>query len=321
MSADNAGQPICVSFGDVSERACPLCSCRQYKVIGREHPHGQLWYSNDIFNVVLCSECHFVYVTPIPSRSWNLNYHNPRINPDLCVGEHCSVDTFEHSKETFSYLYLKGLNEIVKRFKTLKHLSLLDVGCSEGYFVKTAVDRGINAIGCDIQPAAVERGREEFGLDLYPGEIHDLNIQPGSMDVITLWNVMEHVDDPITLLGNARALLKAEGFLICLTPNFTLLKVRSLLRGNQKHTRPQILPYWGGSLHPWDHINFWTPRDLDRALKMAGLINIFTLPSRRGSYPFYSIWKLYIKKLLSMISSGNLDIIWPYIFVTASRGQ
>ena len=150
MSTDNADQPICVTFGDVIERTCPICHSQRYKVIGKEHPHGQLWYSNDVFNIVLCSRCHFVYVTPIPSRNWNLTYHNPEVNPDLSAEGRSSIDTLEHSKETFTYLYLKGLDEIEKRFEKLEDVNLLDVGCSEGYFVKMAVDQGVNAIGCDI---------------------------------------------------------------------------------------------------------------------------------------------------------------------------
>jgi len=310
-----------MTFGDVIERTCPICHCQRYKVIGKEHPHGQLWYSNDVFNIVLCSKCHFVYVTPIPSRNWNLNYHNPEVNPELSAEGHSLIDTFEHSKETFTYLYLKGLDEIEKRFKTLKHVSLLDVDCSEGYFVKMAVDRGINAIGCDIQPVAVKKGKEEFGLNLYCGEIHDLNIRPDSIDAITLRNIIEHVDDPISLLNHAKVLLKKEGILIYVTPNFTLIKMGDLLNADQRHVKPQTLPYWDGSLHPWDHINFWSPKDISRALKIANFKKIYTLPSRRESYPFYFVWKLYIKKLLSVMSLGKFNIIWPYVFVIASKGR
>ena len=71
----------------------------------------------------------------------------------------------------------------------------LDVGCSTGFVVEAARDRGWDATGIDLNPSAVEFGRSR-GLDLRTVALEDAGFAAGSFDAISLFDVLEHLLDP-----------------------------------------------------------------------------------------------------------------------------
>jgi 2-polyprenyl-3-methyl-5-hydroxy-6-metoxy-1,4-benzoquinol methylase len=86
---------------------------------------------------------------------------------------------------------------------------LLDVGCAAGYFVEAARARGWEASGLELSPYASSRARLS-GL-----EIHETSIlappDVPPVDVVTLWDTIEHISDPSLALMNARRLLRPGG--------------------------------------------------------------------------------------------------------------
>lgn len=93
-------------------------------------------------------------------------------------------------------------------------LTLLDVGCGRGEFVARALRRGYEAIGVDRAPDRVDLGRRVPGLAerLVDGDALRLveTFSGRTFDVITLWDVVEHVTDPLGLMRSVRALCHAE---------------------------------------------------------------------------------------------------------------
>jgi SAM-dependent methyltransferase len=97
--------------------------------------------------------------------------------------------------------------------------TVLDVGCATGFFLKAATAAGYSAYGVEFSPfsAGVAQGR--FGKDrVFQGILEDCPFAPGSFDVITLSDLLEHVRDPLKVLGAARRLLKEDGILMIMTP-------------------------------------------------------------------------------------------------------
>jgi SAM-dependent methyltransferase len=77
-------------------------------------------------------------------------------------------------------------------------------------------------------------------------------------DVVTLMNVLEHVNDPFALLGQLKRILKPSGLLLIDVPNNTMVS----LRGRLRHRWPE--------LDLGEHINHFVPATLDRLLIRAG---------------------------------------------------
>jgi SAM-dependent methyltransferase len=133
----------------------------------------------------------------------------------------------------------------------------LDIGCGTGTLLQAAANRGWEAIGTEVAPAAVEAGRAA-GFDVRLGETGDLDFPSGHFDVVSLIEVIEHVQDPDDVLTGAVRLLRPGGALYLTTPHGRSLSAR-LLR-----TRWSVIT-------PPDHLQLFSAAGLGAALRRAGL--------------------------------------------------
>ena len=135
---------------------------------------------------------------------------------------------------------------------------LLEVGCGYGLFLAAARDRGYDVAGVELSQPAARHAREAFGLAVEQGQLAEAKLS-GRFDVITAWDTLEHVPDPVAFLRTARGLLADDGVLAFSTPYFSSLPAR-LLR-----TR-----WW--TLKPAEHIWHYTPEHHRLVLARAGLV-------------------------------------------------
>jgi SAM-dependent methyltransferase len=102
--------------------------------------------------------------------------------------------------------------------KSPHEIDLLDVGCSSGAFLLVARDQGFKVAGVEPAPAAVKTARG-MGLIIYEGRIESLDLAGESYDVVTMFEVMEHVRDPITVLKECHRILRPRGIVVICTGN------------------------------------------------------------------------------------------------------
>jgi SAM-dependent methyltransferase len=134
---------------------------------------------------------------------------------------------------------------------------LLDAGCGPGYFVRAAADFGFEARGIEVSQYAVDFARRELGVDVRQGTIAATDLPPGPFDVVTLWDVIEHLPAPLAALRAAAGLLRPGGFIVLSTGDYASLVAR--LSGAHWHLFN--LP---------EHLWFFTPGSLRRLLSRAG---------------------------------------------------
>jgi len=133
---------------------------------------------------------------------------------------------------------------------------LLDVGAGNGYFVYLARNEfGMRADGLEISTAEVEYARTTFGVELLRG---DLSVVTGRYDVITSFNVLEHVKEPTSLLEEMTERLAPGGLLVITTPNPSCI-----------HRRLRCLHKWN-MVCPPHHINLFTRAALQELLARKG---------------------------------------------------
>lgn len=97
---------------------------------------------------------------------------------------------------------------------SLKGKKLLDVGCANGQFLEFTGGLGVDSTGIDISEEMVNAGKEA-GLDC---RVKDLFEMDGEYDILTYWDVIEHVSDPRKVLEKTRSLLAVGGEVILQTP-------------------------------------------------------------------------------------------------------
>ncbi len=142
--------------------------------------------------------------------------------------------------------------ELLGRFEDHRRSGrLLDVGCGFGFLLATAAERRWEVYGTEISSSAL-RYAERLGLprdQIHLGGIEDAGFVPGSFDVVTLLEVIEHLHDPVRTLRAVGRVLRPGGLLYLTTPNFDSLS-RRVLRKN-----------WS-VIHPEEHLSYFNTRSL-----------------------------------------------------------
>jgi 2-polyprenyl-3-methyl-5-hydroxy-6-metoxy-1,4-benzoquinol methylase len=145
---------------------------------------------------------------------------------------------------------------------------LLDVGCGWGAFVRLANAHGWEAAGWEVSPHAAAFLSTRTGLDIRGGDLRDVEVNE-RWDVITLWGVVEHVQDPQKLLRSVRALLSPGGVIALETPNASALfrlVARVLFHVSHGHVARPFEETLGGG-----HVAWYSRGGLSRGARALGL--------------------------------------------------
>ncbi len=104
--------------------------------------------------------------------------------------------------------------------RRLPSAKVLEIGCAHGGYVALLRWAGYDASGTEMSPWIVNYAKETFGVPVAAGIIEEQSIRAGSLDVIVLNDVIEHLPDPAGTLGACARLLKPDGFFIIQTPEY-----------------------------------------------------------------------------------------------------
>lgn len=141
----------------------------------------------------------------------------------------------------------------------------LDVGSASGYFRQALSEAGFQHYGVDVSADAVGLGRENFGFHTWEASLFELpTVAPSlenSLSIITLWDAIEHLDDPLAAVKLLSTFLEKQGVLAVRTPSLTAFEADIL--GDM---------YYSFKL---DHIRYFSPRSLTRLMEIAGLQQIY----------------------------------------------
>lgn len=180
---------------------------------------------------------------------------------------------------------------------------LLDVGCGNGEFLLAASRVGFISHGLDTSTAAVALCEQE-GLSAEVADFFSLDVDP--VDAVTMWDVIEHVPDPLAFLARARDLLNPGGFLVVKTPAVNALSFRLV----------QLCPPLSGVLLQIpNHIEFFSEKSLTLAGRKLGL-EIFELQRTGGmrkKTPGGSVKKRFARNLRQSVDrlAGNANhYVW-----------
>jgi SAM-dependent methyltransferase len=133
---------------------------------------------------------------------------------------------------------------------------LLDVGCATGDFLAAAQERSWAAQGVELSghAAAVARRR---GVDVRVGTLRNARFPDASFDVVTMLDVIEHLNDPMAELKEVRRVLRPGGIICVETPNWDSIYRRVLGRR------------WA-ALQPRLHLLYFDSTTLREAVGRAG---------------------------------------------------
>ncbi len=181
---------------------------------------------------------------------------------------------------------------------------ILDIGCSTGVFLSEAKRRGwSNVEGIEISPSAAAFARRLLQCDVHEMPLESANLPSERFDTVTVYEVIEHLLDPIGFVREITRVLRRSGTVTFTTPNWESVWER---QSRDVHRAP---PY---------HLNYFTPRTITKLLTGAGFTDV-----RTARKPF--AWKEEIGPSaplhlpLSLLRSALLGQRGNRLFVTARR--
>lgn len=131
--------------------------------------------------------------------------------------------------ELVSELTVKRYHELLDGFeKYRKTGKILDVGCGVGLFLREAKKRGWEVYGTEYTETAIQLCRDK-GINMQEGKLNPALYEPDMFDVITSFEVLEHINNPQEEIRNIKSILRPEGVFYFTTPNFNALE-RYLLK-------------------------------------------------------------------------------------------
>jgi 2-polyprenyl-3-methyl-5-hydroxy-6-metoxy-1,4-benzoquinol methylase len=194
--------------------ACPLCGSTSTSVI-TQIPDLFLKLPG-LFTLVRCSECSLIYQNPRLEPHEIGAYYPPEYDPYI-------APPWSHPSLLKRIQHLSGLKQrwrIIEQWAPRRNgtRSLLDIGCATGSFLATGSAEW-RTVGVEFSTEAAQIAREQFGLKVYQGTVEQAPLEPGQFDVVSMWDVLEHVHDPTATLRCAHRLLRPDGILVARVPN------------------------------------------------------------------------------------------------------
>lgn len=195
-----------------------------------------------------CPVCNFIYVNPSASDQYRDHFFKDVYQSwteVLLTPEQELIDTNK---------YNYGL-EFIETMRPSKGL-LVDIGAGSGLFLKVARDHGWDVSGVEFNSKGVENIKS-MGIEVFDKPLEDEIYRSGSVDVVSIWEVLEHINTPNEFLRQISTILKPGGLLFICVPNINAL-VTSIL-----HEKART---FGGHTH----VNFFSITTLSAMLKNNG---------------------------------------------------
>ena len=128
---------------------------------------------------------------------------------------------------------------------------LLEVGCGYGAFLVIAREMGAIVQGVELSAHATEVGQQEFGLDIFAGTLEEAGFADASFDIVTFFDVLEHVPEPTTFMTEIRRVLRPGGTLFFLVPNLARYDLEGLQWPGIRYHPEHLYYYRLNTLQSW----------------------------------------------------------------------
>jgi 2-polyprenyl-3-methyl-5-hydroxy-6-metoxy-1,4-benzoquinol methylase len=238
--------------------SCPLCGADDARVLYK--PWNTSVDMRDVLSasggvrgtqqIVKCAHCDLIYA-------------NPRLSPEeVLEGYASAADEIYVAAATGREATFRRCVQLVEKYSPRG--KLLDVGCAAGFFVKAACDAGWDAVGVEPCQWLVDYGSSQLGVKIVAAPLDRANFPDDYFDVVTIWDVLEHVPDPVGELREVFRVLRPGGLLMVNFPDVGTWQAK-LARKN-----------WWFFLSV--HLTYFTKNTLRTMLTKVGFEDFITRP-------------------------------------------
>jgi 2-polyprenyl-3-methyl-5-hydroxy-6-metoxy-1,4-benzoquinol methylase len=164
-----------------------------------------------------CIQCGTIFQHPLPTLQEMMDYANTQYDSGV-YKDYLKADDIKY--DTFRYRLGKVLDMLKAKNPSITSPRILDVGCSNGRFIEVALDKGLDAWGLEFSESAIAAAADSVRSRIYHGDANDLvNLGVGKFDVVTAFDLIEHLFDPVAFLNSLRTVLAENGLVVFTTPD------------------------------------------------------------------------------------------------------
>ena len=239
-------------------RACPVCgSADDSRVFADKTLDDSTWkdlsFSSRklpeylVHRMIECPGCDVVYASPVP--------HEEVLEQAYRAAPFVSAEESAYAAETYRRQLRTLLASLVER------RSALDVGASDGTFLQVLLDEGFeNVVGIEPAAASAEAAPENIRHRIRVEPFRRATLANESFNLVTAFQTLEHVSDPVQVMGDAYELLETDGAILVVVHNRRAPLNRLLGR------RSPIFDV--------EHVQLFSPRSIRELLRHAGFEDI-----------------------------------------------
>lgn len=200
---------------------CPLCKSKNFKIIKKaKYKNYDINTINKIYSssseiklidqLVKCESCQFIYLNPRIKSSIVLNSYSNSKDEKFISQNDERINTFKNC-----------LKKICKYYD-LKNKKILDIGSAGGAFLKACMDLNLNAQGIEPNKWLVNYAKRNYKCKIINGTLKNI-ISRKKYDVVSYWDVFEHLTDLKKEINLIKKTLKKTGLLIINIPDYDSL--------------------------------------------------------------------------------------------------
>lgn len=218
------------------------------------------------------------------------------------------LDTYDYRKKQYAP---ERLSYILEKMKLSPgKIKLLDLGCGPGYFLSYLKDKGIKYKGLELADFLVKICKQK-NLNVEGSDLKDE--KPQSYNVITMFDVLEHLTNPASLFKSLNNKLTKGGYVLAYTPN-----IHSLAYA--------IMAEKQNTLYPFQHLAFFDGKSLDYLAKKTGFkvfsvdyygldaVDYFCMKAYDDKYNYLEKLKDFIPIIQAIIDKQKLSNHMRVIF-------
>ena len=184
---------------------CNLCGGSEVSTLSNRSRSGKP------LRTIICRACGLVWSDPRPHDARTFYEEDYRVS-------------YKHTYRPKPKHILRAGHVALSRFEKIERLlsspkAVLDVGTGGGEFAYLLQSLGHCVSGIEPNRGYADYSIQEYGLAVQVGFVQDATFPPESFDLVTIWHVLEHTEDPGSVLALLRSWLKPDGMLVVEVPN------------------------------------------------------------------------------------------------------
>lgn len=241
--------------GTLENTQCPTC---------KDKPAKRLFQRRDGVGIWQCQSCNLLYASPrFDFESLLKIYENENFLGGYDDTKGFQYDAWVKSGQN-TYHYSKFKFELCAKYIKATD-RLLDVGCGLGHFCLYGQKQGYDYTGLEPSDMLRKLAKDNLGVELLPGLIDDFQTEK-PYKAITLWDVLEHVYDPMAMLKHCDRVLDKNGYIMLQVPNHSGLTYRLKSTLCRLGLKKSEFKHFG---FPW-HVYAFDPKSLHKMFDQLG---------------------------------------------------